>query len=134
MEELCKKQAETIKLLTDAILINSKQEYIKSIKHICIAIITSFTILICFFYYMYFTSDYSKEICAKNATKHTENYHFVFYPRYGRKIFNIPNDAKENTSPHAEFAFFNRNDGSIGIDNSNIENIKYDFFLHGYIL
>ena len=48
MEELCKKQAETIKLLTDAILTNSKQEYIKSIKHICIAIITSFTILICF--------------------------------------------------------------------------------------
>ena len=49
MEELCKKQAETIKLLTDIILINSKQEYIKTIKHICIAIITSFTILICFF-------------------------------------------------------------------------------------
>ena len=49
MEDLCKKQAEIIKLLTDAILINSKQEYIKSIKHICIAIITSFTILICFF-------------------------------------------------------------------------------------
>ena len=48
MEELCKKQAETIKLLTDAILTNSKQEYIKSIKHICIAIITSFTIFICF--------------------------------------------------------------------------------------
>ena len=45
MEDLCKKQAEIIKLLTDAILINSKQEYIKSIKHICIAIITSFTIL-----------------------------------------------------------------------------------------
>ena len=49
MEELCKKQAETIKLLTDVILTNSKQEYIKSIKHICIAIIISFTILICFF-------------------------------------------------------------------------------------
>ena len=45
VEDLCKKQAEIIKLLTDAILINSKQEYIKSIKHICIAIITSFTIL-----------------------------------------------------------------------------------------
>ena len=27
MEDLCKKQAEIIKLLTDAILINSKQEY-----------------------------------------------------------------------------------------------------------
>lgn len=48
MEDLYKKQAETIKLLTDIISINSKQEYIKSIKHICIAIITSFTILICF--------------------------------------------------------------------------------------
>ena len=46
VEDLCKKQAEIIKLLTDAILINSKQEYIISIKHICIAIITSFTILI----------------------------------------------------------------------------------------
>ena len=45
VEDLCKKQAEIIKLLTDAILINSKQEYIKSIKHICIAIITSFTVL-----------------------------------------------------------------------------------------
>ena len=73
MEDLCKKQAEIIKLLTDAILINSKQEYIKSIKHICIAIITSFTILICFFCYMYFTSDYSEEIRAKNTTEHTEN-------------------------------------------------------------
>ena len=47
MEDLCKKQAETIKLLTDIISINSKQEYIKSIKHICIAIITSFTIVSC---------------------------------------------------------------------------------------
>ena len=45
VEYLCKKQAEIIKLLTDAISINSKQEYIKSIKHICIAITTSFTIL-----------------------------------------------------------------------------------------
>ena len=45
MEDLYKKQAETIKLLIDIISINSKQEYIKSIKHICIAIITSFTIL-----------------------------------------------------------------------------------------
>ena len=41
VEDLCKKQAETIKLLTDIILTNSKQEYIRSIKHICIAIITS---------------------------------------------------------------------------------------------
>ena len=45
MEDLYEKQTEVIKLLTDAILINSKQEYIKSIKHICIAIITSFTML-----------------------------------------------------------------------------------------
>ena len=44
VEDLCKKQAETIKLLTDIISINLKQEYIKSIKHICIAIITSSTI------------------------------------------------------------------------------------------
>ena len=79
MEELCKKQAETIKLLTDVILTNSKQEYIKSIKHICIAIITSFTILICFFCYMYFTSDYSEEIRAKNTTEYTENYNYTEY-------------------------------------------------------
>ena len=62
MEDLCKKQAEIIKLLTDAILINSKQEYIKSIKHICIAIITSFTILICFFIICIFQVINSKEI------------------------------------------------------------------------
>ena len=79
MEDLCKKQAETIKLLTDIISINPKQEYIKSIKHICIAIIISFTILICFFYYMYFSSDYSEEIRAKNATEHTENYNYTEY-------------------------------------------------------
>ena len=40
-------------------------------------IITSFTILICFFYYMYFTSDYSEEIRAKNTTEHTENYNYT---------------------------------------------------------
>ena len=79
MEDLYKKQAETIKLLTDIISINSKQEYIKSIKHICIAIITSFTILICFFYYMYFSSDYSEEIRAKNTTERTENYNYTEY-------------------------------------------------------
>ena len=62
MEDLCKKQAEIIKLLTDAILINSKQEYIKSIKQICIAIITSFTILICFFIICIFQVINSKEI------------------------------------------------------------------------
>ena len=58
----------------------------------------------------------------------------VSIPLDAQKIFKVPNNAKENNSPHAEFAFFNRNDGSIGIDNSNIENIKYDFFLHGYVL
>ena len=85
VEDLCKKQAEIIKLLTDAILINSKQEYIKSIKHICIAIITSFTILICFFSYMYFTNDYSEEIRAKNTTEHTENYNYTEYKENIRK-------------------------------------------------
>ena len=90
MEELYKKQAETIKLLTDIILTNSKQEYIKPIKHICIAIITSFTILICFFYYMYFTSDYSKEIHAKNTTEHTENYNYTEYKE------NIERKANKN--------------------------------------
>lgn len=78
MEELYKKQAETIKLLTDIISINSKQEYIKSIKHICIAIITSFTMLICFFCYMYFSSDYS-------TTKHTENYSYTEYKENYKK-------------------------------------------------
>ena len=85
MEDLYKKQTEIIKLLTDAILINSKQEYIKSIKHICIAIITSFTILICFFSHMYFTNDYSEEIRAKNTTKHTENYNYTEYKENIRK-------------------------------------------------
>ena len=88
MEDLCKKQAEIIKLLTNAISINLKQEYIKSIKHICIAIITSFTILICFFYYMYFSSDYSKEIHAKNTTEHTENYNYTEYKGNIRKDVN----------------------------------------------
>ena len=90
MEDLCKKQAEIIKLLTDVIITNSKQEYIKSIKHICIAIITSFTILICFFCYMYFSSDYSKEIRAKNATEHTENYNYTEYKE------NIERKVNEN--------------------------------------
>ena len=88
VEELCKKQAKIIKLLTDIILTNSKQEYIKSIKHICIAIITSFTILICFFSYMYFTSDYSEEIRAKNTTEHTENYNYTEYKENIRKEMN----------------------------------------------
>ena len=79
MEDLYKKQAEIIELLADIISFNLKQEYVKSIKHICIAIITSFTILICFFYYMYFTSDYSEEIRAKNTTEHTENYNYTEY-------------------------------------------------------
>ena len=78
MEDLYEKQAETIKLLTDIILINSKQEYIKSIKHICIAIITSFTILTCFFSYMYFTSDYS-------TTKYTGNYSYTEYKENYKK-------------------------------------------------
>ena len=88
MEDLCKKQVEIIKLLTDAISINSKQEYIKSIKHICIAIITSFTILICFFCYMYFSSDYSEEIRSKNTTKHTENYNYTEYKEEVKKEVN----------------------------------------------
>ena len=84
------KQAETIKLLTDIISTNLKQEYIRSIKHICIAIITSFTILICFFYYMYFSSDYSEEIRAKNTTEHTENYNYTEYKE------DIKKEVKEN--------------------------------------
>ena len=88
MEDLYKKQTEIIKLLTDIITFNSKQEYIKSIKHICIAIIISFTILICFFYYMYFTSDYSEEIRAKNTTEHTENYNYTEYKEEVKKDVN----------------------------------------------
>ena len=84
------KQAETIKLLTDIISTNLKQEYIRSIKHICIAIIISFTILICFFYYMYFSSDYSEEIRAKNTTEHTENYNYTEYKE------DIKKEVKEN--------------------------------------
>ena len=90
MEDLCKKQAEIIKLLTDAILINSKQEYIKSIKHICIAIITSFTILICFFSYMYFKNDHYEEISAKSTTEHTDNYNYTEYKE------NIERNVNEN--------------------------------------
>ena len=88
MEELCKKQPETIKLLTDIILVNSKQEYIKTIKHIGIAIIISFAILICFFSYMYFTSDYSEEIRAENTTEHTENYNYTEYKEEVKKDVN----------------------------------------------
>ena len=88
MEDLYKKQAEIIKLLTDIISFNSKQEYIKSIKHICIAIIISFTILICFFYYMYFSTDYSEEIRAKNTTEHTENYNYTEHKENIRKGMN----------------------------------------------
>ena len=90
MEDLCKKQAETIIFFTDIILIHSTQEYIRSIKRICIAIITSFTILICFFCYMYFSSDYSEEIHAKNTTKHTENYNYTEYKE------NIRREIDEN--------------------------------------
>lgn len=90
VEDLYKKQAETIKLLTDIISINSKQEYMKSIKHICIAIIISFTTLICFFSYMYFTNDYSEEIRAKNTTEHTENYNYTEYKE------NIKREVDEN--------------------------------------
>ena len=88
MEDLYKKQAEIIKLLTDIISFNSKQEYIKSIKHICIAIIISFTILICFFYYMYFSTDYFEEIRAKNTTERTENYNYTEYKENIRKGMN----------------------------------------------
>ena len=77
MEELCKKQAETIKLLTDIISTNLKQEYIRSIKHICIAIITSFTILIYFFYYM-----------CKLILKDSLNYLLFFFKKI-IIIFNI---------------------------------------------
>ena len=54
---------------------------------------------------------------------------------YCSKLLEIStlNDAK-NTVPLVDFAFFNRNNENIGIDNSNIENIKYDFLLHGYVL
>ena len=85
MEDLCKKQAEIIKRLTDAILINSKQEDIKSIKHICIAIIISSTILISVKCKKKYTSDYSEEIRAKNTTEHTENYNYTEYKENIRK-------------------------------------------------
>lgn len=58
----------------------------------------------------------------------------ISIPLNVRKIFRIPNDIKEDIAPEANFAFFNKNKGYIGIDNSNIETIKYDFFIHGFVL
>ena len=37
---------------------------------------------------MYFTSDYSEEIRAKNTTKHTENYNYTEYKEEVKKEVN----------------------------------------------
>lgn len=49
-----------VKILKDMleiinILNNQKKDYIKSIVNICIALIISFTIIVCCFYILYFT-------------------------------------------------------------------------------
>ena len=41
-----------------------------------------------FFCYMYFTSDYSEEIRAKNTTEHTEKYNYTEYKENIRKGVN----------------------------------------------
>ena len=48
---------ETLKITIELVkkLNNEKRDYIKSIVKICIAIIISFTIIICCFYALYFT-------------------------------------------------------------------------------
>ena len=48
---------ETLKITIELVkkLNNEKREYIKSIVKICIALIISFTIIICCFYAFYFT-------------------------------------------------------------------------------
>ena len=48
---------ETLKITIELVrkLNNEKREYIKSIVKICIALIISFTIIICCFYALYFT-------------------------------------------------------------------------------
>ena len=50
----------TIELVTK--LNNEKREYIKSIVKICIALIISFTIIICCFYVLYFTMQEVKNV------------------------------------------------------------------------
>ena len=52
--ELIETLKETLELI--AKLNYEKRDYIKSIVHICIALIISFTIIICFFYFLYFSS------------------------------------------------------------------------------
>lgn len=49
-----------IKILKDTleiinILNNQKKDYIKSIVNVCIALIISFTVIVCCFYILYFT-------------------------------------------------------------------------------
>lgn len=51
---------EELKLIKDMLgiitqLNREKKDYLKSLVHICIAIIISFTIIICCFYTLYFT-------------------------------------------------------------------------------
>ena len=48
---------ETLKIAIELVkkLNNEKRDYIKSIVKICIALIISFTIIICCFYALYFT-------------------------------------------------------------------------------
>ena len=48
---------ETLKITIELVkkLNNEKRDYIKSIVKICIALIISFTIIICCFYALYFT-------------------------------------------------------------------------------
>ena len=49
-----------LKILKDMVTVitqlnNEKKDYVKSLIHICISIIISFTIIICCFYTLYFT-------------------------------------------------------------------------------
>ena len=52
-EELIETLKETLELISK--LNYEKRDYIKSIVYICISLIISFTIIICFFYFLYFS-------------------------------------------------------------------------------
>lgn len=81
MVELTK---ETIEMTKD--LQTSRDRYTRNLTYIVIAIIASFTIILVTFYGLYFTSDYSAEIEAKNTNKNiNENYNYNLDAKGGKE-------------------------------------------------
>ena len=81
MVELTK---ETIEMTKD--LQASRDKYTRNLTYIVIAIITSFTIILVTFYSLYFTSDYSAEIEARNTNKNiNENYNYNLDAKGGKE-------------------------------------------------